>query len=347
MPKSPLGGVPMSMDWKETIRQWFQLQNRCMVNGPIEEIASFFDNSYLAHKEIERWIRVQEQQRDRGIHQGKCETKVKLKSVEQQGKDKLIKLQTHSSFVYQLKGELTKEERFEQREVRLRNKSGYWKVVGDDQGKEGKGFEQQDLPLWIDRKTAYQPDLRIASIPLMNEKMLRHASGARERRYDRNKAARYADAWWNSYNSEYRQFSVDCTNYVSQSLFAGGAPMSNIGRRDRGWWYKHAGGQGDQWSYSWSVAHSLRWFLPNSKSGLRAEEVSSAKELKMGDIICYDFDGDGKWQHNTIVTDHDAMGEPLVNAHTTNSYHRYWDYRDSYAYSEKIKYKFFHIADEF
>jgi hypothetical protein len=335
------------MDWKETIGKWYQIQNRCMVNGPIKEIRTFFEDSHLAHQEIERWNRVKEQQRDRGIEPGKSETRVKPMGVRQQGSDRLVKLHVYTSFIYQLKEEITKEERFEQREVRLRKKGLHWKIVGDDQGKEGKMFEQQDLPLWTERKIMNQPDQRITSIPLMNEKMLSHSSGARGRLYDRYKAIKYADAWWNSYNSEYREFTVDCTNYVSQCLFAGGGPMSHTGRRDRGWWYKHAEGQGDQWSYSWAVAHSLRWYLPTSKSGLRAEEVFSAKELKLGDVICYDFDGDGKWQHNTIVTDHDAMGEPLVNAHTTNSYHRYWDYRDSYAYTEKVKYKFFHIVDEF
>lgn len=164
--------------------------------------------------------------------------------------------------------------------------------------------------------------------------------------YDRAKAVGYANKWWNSYNSAYRHFEDDCTNYVSQSLFAGGAPMS-LGSRASGWWYKGSGGSGDVWSYSWTVANAFRWFLSNNRAGLIAEEVDSPNQLTLGDVICYDFDGDGKWQHNVIVTAIDISGMPLVNAHSVNSRERYWSYQDSYAWTPKIKYTFFHIADKF
>src|SRR5699024_1796994 len=132
--------------------------------------------------------------------------------------------------------------------------------------------------------------------------------------YDRSLAVRYANQWWNSYNPEYRTFKVDCTNYVSQCLHAGGAPMTEAPNRNEGWWFS-----GDNWSYSWSVAHALRWYLGEATSGLRAEEVSTADQLIPGDVICYDFEGDGRWNHNTFVTGQDADGRPLVNAHTDNS----------------------------
>jgi len=166
-------------------------------------------------------------------------------------------------------------------------------------------------------------------------------------RYNREKVVQYADRWWNSYNPRFRAFEVDCTSYVSQCLLAGGAPMTHVGNRGKGWWYKGSGARTDNWSYSWAVAHSLRWYLQNSKTGLRAIDVSSPKQLTIGDVICYDFDGDGHWQHNTIVTAIDANGMPLVNAHTNNSQKRNWEYKDSYAWTPKIQYKFFHIVDQF
>lgn len=160
--------------------------------------------------------------------------------------------------------------------------------------------------------------------------------------YQRLQAVRYADAWWNGHNPDYRTFDVDCTNYVSQCLRAGGAPMRGAPQRDRGWWY---GGGDEQWSYSWAVAHSLRWYLSESKSGLQAQEMNTADELRPGDVICYDFDGDGSWQHNAIVTAKDADGMPLVNAHTVNRRRHYWAYDDSVAWTPNIQYKFFRIAD--
>lgn len=164
--------------------------------------------------------------------------------------------------------------------------------------------------------------------------------------YNRAKAVEYANRWWNSYNPDYRHFEDDCTNYISQCLFAGGAPMT-YGSRASGWWYKGTGGSGDVWSYSWTVAHALRWYLTNSKTGLTAKEVDSSNQLTLGDVICYDFDGDGRWQHNAIVTAIGINGMPLVNAHTVNAREREWSYRDSYAWTPKINYKFFHITDKF
>lgn len=159
--------------------------------------------------------------------------------------------------------------------------------------------------------------------------------------YDRLKAVQYAERWWNSYNPAYRHFDVDCTNYISQCLHAGGAPMTGYPDRSRGWWTRS-----NNWSYSWSVAHAFRWFLSSSKAGLKAEEVSEPKLLQPGDVICYDFQGDGRFDHTTIVTAKDRRGMPLVNAHTTNSRMRYWSYEDSTAYTPDIKYKFFQIKDD-
>ncbi|WP_368654486.1 amidase domain-containing protein [Ornithinibacillus sp. 4-3] len=158
--------------------------------------------------------------------------------------------------------------------------------------------------------------------------------------YDRFAAVQYAERWWNSYNPQYEIFEVDCTNYVSQCLFAGGAPMHGYPNRSQGWWY-----QNNQWSFSWSVAHSMRWYLSGAENMLFSKEVESAQELNPGDVICYDFEGDGRFDHTTIVVAKDANDMPLVNAHTNNSRHRYWTYQDSLAWTPETQYKFFRIGE--
>ncbi|CQR47107.1 Putative amidase domain protein [Paraliobacillus sp. PM-2] len=158
--------------------------------------------------------------------------------------------------------------------------------------------------------------------------------------YDRRAAVNYAERWWDDYNPAFKHFDVDCTNFVSQALYAGGAPMRGYPNRSKGWWYHN-----NTWSYSWAVAHSLRWYLSGSTQGLRGKELDDPTQLLPGDIICYDFEGDGKWDHNTIVVMKDQQGMPLVNAHTNNSRHRYWSYEDSYAWTPKCQYKFFRIGD--
>lgn len=121
--------------------------------------------------------------------------------------------------------------------------------------------------------------------------------------------------------------------------------MDYTGRRETGWWYEGYVGGRERWSFSWAVAHSLRAYLLGGSSPARGIPKADARELDIGDVICYDWDGDGRWQHTVIVTDHDARGWPLVNAHTNNSRNRFWDYRDSYAWSEQTRYAFIHVPD--
>lgn len=159
--------------------------------------------------------------------------------------------------------------------------------------------------------------------------------------YDREAAVRYANTWWDSYNPAYPKFDVDCTNFVSQCLRAGGAPMWGYPNREKGWWIG-----GGTWSLSWSTSHSLRWYLAGSKKGLTATQVASADLLAPGDVIVYDFQNDGRYDHSTIVTAKEG-NTPYVNAHTYNTRHRHWAYKDSYASTPDARYIFFKINDYF
>jgi hypothetical protein len=156
--------------------------------------------------------------------------------------------------------------------------------------------------------------------------------------YNRLAVVRYAETWWNSYNPKYKKFEVDCTNFISQCVHEGGAPMRGYPNKRKGWWM-----QNNAWSYSWSVANSFYAYLKHSTTGLQAKQVPSPEVLMPGDVICYDFEGDGRWNHTTVVVAKDANDMPLVNAHTYNSRMRYWAYEDSSAYTSNIKYAFFHI----
>lgn len=158
-------------------------------------------------------------------------------------------------------------------------------------------------------------------------------------RYNREAAVAYAKKWWNSANPAYPYFDVDCTNFVSQCLRAGGAPMYGYPNRSTGWWL-----QGGTWSFSWSVAHSLRWFLETSKKGLQAIRVMDPSQLEIGDVILYDFEGDGRIDHSTIVTSM-RNGVPYVHAHTNNSENRHYGYTDSMAHTPNTIYYFFHITE--
>lgn len=157
--------------------------------------------------------------------------------------------------------------------------------------------------------------------------------------YDRLKAVKYAERWWNDFNPAYPKFTDDCSSFISQCLHAGGIPMWGSPNRNKGWWMSGKG-----WSFSWTVANALQQLLAGGK-GIRTKQVRTAEQLNLGDIICIDFEGDGRFNHSLMVTAKDEYGMPLVNAHTTNSRHRYWTYEDSSAYTPNIVYKFYKILD--
>jgi hypothetical protein len=226
-----------------------------------------------------------------------------------------VTYQVHYQYLIKQKGKLYIEE-----ELELRNAKFYKNEIILDE--EIIPFKIQDLP----------EDF----VDLPNEETGQRLSYD----YNRLKVVQYAERWWNSYNPAYKKFEVDCTNFISQCLHTGGAPMNGYPNRGKGWWLRS-----NNWSYSWAVAHSLRQYLGNPQNALRAKEVKSPDQLLLGDVICYDFEGDGRYNHNTVVTGRDALGMPLVNAHTYNSRKRYWAYEDSTAYTPNIKYKFFTIND--
>lgn len=233
----------------------------------------------------------------------------------QKGEFQTVKYLSHYQYLIKQKGNLYLEEEIEERLAKFYKGS----LITDE---EIPPIQFQD-----------QPDLSGMPGDDADQERLSY-------QYDRLKAVQYAERWWNSYNPAYKKFENDCTNFISQCLRTGGGPMRGYPNRGTGWWL-----QSNNWSYSWAMAHSLRLYFGNSKLGLRANEVSSPDQLLLGDVICYDFEGDGRFNHNTIVTGKDAYGLPLVNAHTYNSRQRYWAYEDSSAYTPNIKYKFFTIVD--
>lgn len=226
-----------------------------------------------------------------------------------------IKYLAHYQYLIKQKGNLYMEEEVEERLAKFYKET----LIMDE---EIRPFEFQSLPAWDTQ-------------PFMVENQERLSY-----QYNRLRAIQYAERWWNSYNPAYKKFQNDCTNFISQCLHVGGVPMRGFPNRGAGWWM-----QTHNWSYSWAIANSLRLYLTHSTVGLKAKQVSSPDQLLLGDVICYDFEGDGRFNHNTIVTAKDADGMPLVNAHTYNSRMRYWAYEDSSAYTPNIKYKFYHIFD--
>lgn len=114
--------------------------------------------------------------------------------------------------------------------------------------------------------------------------------------YDRLKVVEYANKWALSRNPKYYDYSNiggDCTNFISQCIYAGSGIMNyNM------WYYKNANNK----SPSWTGVEFLYDFLTQNKSvGPRGKEVVQ-NEIQVGDLIQISSEG-GRFSHSLIVVE--------------------------------------------
>lgn len=340
------------MSWKTTLYDYVHHKNQMDMDYSVEPLLPFVTDIGFLQAQIRRLARTAHSDQDRSFFPVKNETRLSILQADEQPGKVTADVRMRRTSVGTIGTQELEERRLVTERIVLEEIDGKWYIARiesvDAERPDSSGpasvfgvppYETEDHHAGYD---AY----RSPSMPYLNYDVLPYLeSGGRKGVYDRSRAVQYADQWWDKGNPAYIEFEVDCSNYISQCLFAGGAPMHYTGKRDSGWWYKGRYNGQELWSYSWAVAHSLQRYLTQNKGGLRAEEVPEAAMLEPGDIISYDWDGNGRYQHSTIVTAKDANGMPLVNAHTVPSYHRYWSYKDSVAWTERTKYRFLHIAD--
>ena len=119
-------------------------------------------------------------------------------------------------------------------------------------------------------------------------------------------------------NPDYHYFQIygniggDCTNFVSQCLFAGG--IEQVIDSVAPWWYKDK----NNWAIAWINAHSLYWCLKirdrQKLTGPRGSEVDSVDELELGDLIFYE-NINGGIDHVGIITGF-RYGLPTITQHS-------------------------------
>ena len=135
--------------------------------------------------------------------------------------------------------------------------------------------------------------------------------------YDRSAAGTYAyqNAWGHS--PVYRNWHPnDCTNFVSQSLRAGGWQYRQDPFWD--WFYVDSGGQ----SNSWVNAYVLRNFTANSG---RASFLAYFEDLFTGDVIFADWGYNGPGVDHSIIVDSATcycLSGIFVSYHDKDNQHR-------------------------
>ncbi|MEU6254127.1 amidase domain-containing protein [Streptomyces sp. NPDC047043] len=130
--------------------------------------------------------------------------------------------------------------------------------------------------------------------------------------------ATYAEKYWKNYNTAYRRYNSaggDCTNYLSQSLYAGGWKQVTNSSEDYGTWYSKTSGESD----TWIGVNEWSWFTQTTK---RTTALANAYQMDVGDVLQMDFDKDGSKDHSMMTTYRSSSGVPYLTYHDVDTYRR-------------------------
>ena len=126
----------------------------------------------------------------------------------------------------------------------------------------------------------------------------------------REKAVEYALKWAYEYNPKYYNFTYlggDCTNFVSQCLYAGGFKMNYS---VYGWYYNSLNDRAPAWT---GVNEFWDFAIKNTGNGVKIKSCDIS-EVEIADIIQL-YNG-YRYYHNFIITSID--NEILVTGHDRN-----------------------------
>ncbi|MCM1335601.1 MAG: amidase domain-containing protein [Bacteroides sp.] len=116
--------------------------------------------------------------------------------------------------------------------------------------------------------------------------------------YDRYSAVRYALDWAKRRNPIYYDFENiggDCTNFVSQCLYAGCGVMNYADQN--GWYYIDLNDRAPSWT---GVAFLREFLLTNKGVGVYGIEAS-LENLSLGDVIQL-RDESGRFYHSLLIS---------------------------------------------
>ena len=134
--------------------------------------------------------------------------------------------------------------------------------------------------------------------------------------YNRESAVAYAQKFALSHNPAYYHFGGiggDCTNFISQCVFAGSGVMNY--NDTYGWYYTSPSFRSPSWT---SVEHFQKFLLTNVGVGPFGKLVSK-NELEVGDII--QLKQINRYNHTLIITKIQG-NEIYICAHSTDALNR-------------------------
>ena len=138
-----------------------------------------------------------------------------------------------------------------------------------------------------------------------------------QKNYDRIRAVLYARKWAFSRNPAYfssNQIGGDCTNFVSQCLYAGSGVMNFT--PVFGWFYRSANDRTASWT---GVEYLYNFLISNLGDGPVAVETELS-QIRHGDVIQLGRET-GDFYHSCLVVGF-RRGIPLVASHSLDAYNK-------------------------
>ena len=135
--------------------------------------------------------------------------------------------------------------------------------------------------------------------------------------YNRKNVYEYAKKWAYGRNPRYYNFDPvggDCTNFVSQCIYAGYGQMNYD--KNNGWYYINGYNKSPSWT---GVEFLYRFLISNKGAGPSGKNVLISK-LEVGDVIQLSFDGT-VFAHSLIVVQNGISEfDTLIAAHTYDTF---------------------------
>lgn len=143
--------------------------------------------------------------------------------------------------------------------------------------------------------------------------------------YDVDAATSYAKKYATRFNPFYNAHSKDCTNFVSQCLYAGGISMESprdipLGIYDTTkYWYSEPTGATWRESTSWINVDDLYTYCIKEANAERHEyaSLSALKQgVQVGDVVQIG-NRSGEWYHSIFISDYSSKDGYLYCAHSS------------------------------
>ncbi|MBN2066215.1 MAG: amidase domain-containing protein [Candidatus Thermoplasmatota archaeon] len=224
----------------------------------------------------------------------------------------------------------------------LSNEQGQWKIMSD---------HYNDYLWKMLRQTGTSPDMMLHVLSPSPRPIMRNISAETESAcglseddsshdYDRDGAVAYALGHYSGldYNRDYPSYDGtvwgDCTNFVSQALYEGGNvsmeipdPLPSPTPDGQSGWYLL---NGLQRATDWNDVGGFFSFVNDQSAAITEGPegcVITIDDLSLGDVIQYDWGGDGIWDHSVIVVNFQDS-DPYVASHSPNisTHYTHFDY---------------------